>query len=167
MAVGEYDHCHRSLCSLYLAWLIISSAHERGAKSFMVSRTKTIGEPHVLLCGDDGTPDADVSGPELVVVGLTCLLRLGAGASSKVQACLWNWHITHDGSSWLMTHLLFRRLQPSQGRLGRMLRELGLGEGIPFSLPEPATDRLGPATGGGLNWFGLAERIFHISCSRS
>ena len=68
--------------------------------------------------------------------------RLGAASSIKVQVILWNWHITQDAASGLMTQRLLRRRQASQGRSGRMAglgpspRRGAVGEAMPLRLPK-------------------------------
>jgi hypothetical protein len=68
------------------------------------------------------------------------LLRLGA-SSTKVHACLWNWHITQATASGEMTQRLFLLRQPSHGRSGRMLGPRGLGAlvGVVMALTLPDT----------------------------
>lgn len=73
-----------------------------------------------------------------LVTGFASLRRRGAASSRKVQACLWNWHITHEAESGLMTQRLLRRRQASQGRSGRMMVGLGLG---PSPTPTPTPGR--------------------------
>jgi hypothetical protein len=50
--------------------------------------TKDVGKPHVLLCPVEVAADATLLELEFTAVGADCFLRLGVGASSKVQACL-------------------------------------------------------------------------------
>jgi hypothetical protein len=54
------------------------------------------------------------------VLGLAGLRFLGIASSTKVQLWLWKLHITQEGESALMTQRLFRLLQASHGRSGRV-----------------------------------------------
>jgi hypothetical protein len=81
-----------------------------------------VGKPHDRLCRTEGAADAVSE----LVAAFACLRRRGA-SSTKVQGCLWNWHITQAAASGEMTQRLFLRRHPSQGRSGRMLGPRGLG----------------------------------------
>ena len=98
------------------------------------------GKAHDRLWRAKETADAVVESDDATwFVGLR---RLGAESSIKVQAFLWNWHITQDAAPGLMTQRLLRRRQASQGRSGRMAgfgpspTRAMVGDVIPLRLPK-------------------------------